>query len=519
VAAFTSVASLLAEKGGKGMTEIFTSDDEHLTDEEIRALPRRAFAQDPVNVLRAIFGPCRPDAIVPFGSRRALPGGNHAPHALGFVTVGELLTNDGAKLSRLLNYQPGETQFFCPNPIQLTSKWIKKRWLPQTGGEPSYFPVKRHCVAQVRCLIVDLDVGRAETEHEGMSGETAIAALLVARDSWGLPLPSLVASSGRGAYALWLLHPLDILSPPDVDPNAKAWEQAERQLIERLKNLSVDPGAKCIVHWFKRPGTVDTLKVEGLETKSGNVVTWFSLVPNLADVPVYDLHDIVERTKPEPKPGAPRVRVTRKADGSVTYTPIFETTPTWAPTYSAAKGDPHPSRGAQPAIRRVRELKQLNEVRGGIREGMRNPFLYLLAVAVSEIVCRRREGLAAAETEAMREAFEENAKLRPPLRPKEVEAIVRALIAQRRKGAMPRTSNDRAVRDLKVTLEEVASLGLVSLAPNTVRSARAYAKAKRRMARLESQQAWRAEAARLHAERMPKPDPRPPLDPPRPPCS
>jgi hypothetical protein len=381
------------------------------------------------------------------------------------------MTGEGGKLDRVLSYRPGETQYVCMNPVRIGPRW--KQGLPETD-EPEHFPAKKKNVVQARALVVDLDVGRAGEERGRMTPESAIAAVLVLSEPLGVPAPSLMGISGRGVYVVWLIHPLDVVNPPDFDPVVKLWESTERQLIKRLVNLSADAKAKCIVHWFKRPGTTDTLMVDGIETTTGRVADFFTLVPGLADVPVYHLADLAAGVN---EPAIPDDREdARPADGEAVRRP------------AAARGDTR--RGAEPAILRVRELKALNKARGGIEEGRRVKFIFLLAVAVTEIARRRGTGLAAAETEAMKEAVEEGAKFRPPMDERQIRAEIRTLSAACKRGTVYRVSNDTAAQDLKITPEEAEALGLVSLAPASVRAARKKAAEESVAARREWPEAW-----------------------------
>jgi hypothetical protein len=374
------------------------------------------------------------------------------------------------KLERVLSYVPGQTQYICMNPVRIGPSW--KQGFPTTD-RPAYFPVKKKNVAQVRALVVDLDVGRAGKVHEGMSPASAIAAFLVLGDAWGVPPASLVATSGRGVYALWLLHPLDILNSPDFDPVVKLWERAEAQLLQRLGNLSADAGAKCVVHWFKRPGTTDTLMVEGVETKTGRAVDYFTLIPNLADVPVYELPALVEST------AVPNLLDFQNASSRPTRAAPVDTTVVGAGS----------TRGAQPSIRRIRDLKALNEARGGIREGLRAKFIFLLTVAATEIACRQRAGFAEAEADALKKAIEEGARFKPPMAESQIRAEIRSIIGARRRGSIFRVSNDGAAQMLQVTPEEAEALDLVSLTTVEVKAAREQATAARRT--------WREDWARI----------------------
>ena len=470
-----------------------------LSDEEIRRLPKRAYRQDPVAILRTVFAPCRPEARVAFGSRRPDKAGAINPHWLAHISIGELLSKRDRKVDRIFKYRPQETQYVVFNPLQFNARWIREQGFPETG-ELKYFPVKKENVTQVRALFADLDVGRAESEHSEMKPEHALGALIVASDRWGVPPASLIGISGRGAYVVWLLQPRDVLWSADSDPVVKKWDRAEKQLVSRLRNLGSDENAARIMNWLKRPGTRDTLTADGKETKTGRTVDYYTLVPDLEKVAVYDLDEILEATRieqaPRPKAATEKVRITRHPDGTVTVAPIPFSQPVAPTARRLTKRAPRPMDGSQPAARRVADLLKLNEARGGIREGMRAKFIFYLTVAATELSLRRHRSLKVAEKEAWETAKKANRLFRPVLPNAELREHVRSVVAEKRRGKRYMVSNGAVARALKVTDEEARRLKLVSVAPEAVRKARRAALEDRKRAR---QEVWET-VARMHRE-------------------
>ena len=151
------------------MSWIVETSHEFLTLEQMLAAPKKYFPQDRLDVLRAIFKPCRPDARVAFGSRRKDTTGTTC-HYLAHVSVDELLSGRDGRLDAVLGYEPEHTQYFVLNPQRLAPLWMDRQGFPM-DSKPKYFPVKNETVAEVRALFVDLDVGRPE--HGLVTGRNA----------------------------------------------------------------------------------------------------------------------------------------------------------------------------------------------------------------------------------------------------------------------------------------------------------------------------------------------------------
>ena len=103
-------------------------------------------------------------------------------------------------------------------------------------------------LARVGLLFVDIDPGLA-THLDG--DQWAMRCLMACRDE-GIPAPSLIVYSGRGVHLKWLL---DRPVPRAALPR---WNHAQQCLVERLKYIGADAGARDASRVLRLTGTINT---------------------------------------------------------------------------------------------------------------------------------------------------------------------------------------------------------------------------------------------------------------------
>ena len=105
-------------------------------------------------------------------------------------------------------------------------------------------------VAAIPSLFVDFDPPRDSnpriTPHALLHKVTAAL-------PW-LPLPTILASSGRGAYFIWVLD--RPLTNPERD--LPRWQIVERELVEKLRQFDADPAVKDVTRVLRLPDSINT---------------------------------------------------------------------------------------------------------------------------------------------------------------------------------------------------------------------------------------------------------------------
>ena len=415
---------------------------------------RLPLLQQPLAVLRAIYSRCRADSRIALGSRR---DGAEGPRYLTNVAVGDL----DSMLPPILEHAVEETQYVMLNTLHARHA-VKRPF----AGEPQYFRARNDSVEELNALYLDLDVGRAEGPAS-IPAPMALGMVLIAVQQGRVPLPSLAALSGRGAYAVWLLRGDEEGDPP---PRATyeavaRWRAVELELHRRLDHVFSDGSATAVARWLKRPGTVDTLKVQGRETKSGREVIYMTFGYDLARVPVYSLPQLSDllgvQVAPPPPLAAlpapePRERKSRRRTVKV-------------------------GKGSEPYAARVREIELLNTHRHGMKPGTRRLALFHYARAVEAWHrITHPEDARAAFARAAEQAERLNRTFDPPHSERELYDS----LPRRRVGSQKiRTRNATVARDLKVTRAEVEALSLRSIVPTEIAAERAAAELELRVDR------------------------------------
>lgn len=139
-------------------------------------------------------------------------------------------------------------------------------------------------LARVGLLFVDVDPGQA-THLDG--DQWAMRCLMACRDE-GIPAPSLIVYSGRGVHLKWLL---DRPIPRGALPR---WNHAQKCLVERLKHIGADAGARDASRVLRLTGTINTkvnrvcqIVWEDRDPRDGELIrhSFDVLFDELADMP------------------------------------------------------------------------------------------------------------------------------------------------------------------------------------------------------------------------------------------
>lgn len=153
-------------------------------------------------------------------------------------------------------------------------------------------------LARVGLLFVDIDPGPA-THLDG--DQWAMRCLMACRDE-GIPAPSLIVYSGRGVHLKWLLD------QPLPRPALPRWNHAQKCLVQRLKHVGADAGARDASRVLRLTGTVNTkvdrvcqIVWEDRDHKDGELVrhSFDVLFDELADMPRRELEEEREARKNE----------------------------------------------------------------------------------------------------------------------------------------------------------------------------------------------------------------------------
>jgi len=420
---------------------------------------------EPRAALDIMFGRCRPDALVAFGSRRPTKVGDLAPQYLWALRVRDLWEY----LPGILEHQIRQTQYIKPSTLSteaLLNRTPEDMLEAVKRRRPLYYQAYSRHVMELAALVVDLDVGRDPSQP---TAGQALGAVIDRSRAGVLPTPSLAGYSGRGVYLWWLLTDDRGRPPLNTRDNNDRRKLITTELVRRTSDLEPDIGAsKDAGRWFKRPGTTDY--------NTGNEVVYMTFgLGHPESVPRYMLPDLVAALGlhyapaelPGRRPAARLAPPARKGKGSNRPKP-------------PKSGDP-----SAPHYRRAAEIGLLAQERGGIREGMRARALqhyyqsrrmYLLK---QYNLAGEPDAPSRSVGEAQRATYDFNAAYcRPPMSAEEVEKAFCSLSGD---GYHPRSTT--VAEHLQITREEIERLDLVAIVTAEVRAERENAKAAKAEAR------------------------------------
>jgi len=201
---------------------------------------------------------------------------------------------------------------------------------------------------QVGLAFLDLDIYRSVYQHH--APEQACGLLIdYCRDN-NIPIPSAVLCSGRGLYAKWFLSsPL----PPQALPR---WLAVQRHLADSLRGFGADKGALDASRILRLQGTVNT--------KNGQIcrVLW----PLATEPCRYDFEALAADVLPIQRDV---LRQKKKSQ-----------------LQAVRGGNKNGLRGFSPLRLwwdRLADVRKLAQIRGGVKEGQRDLFLFVASCALS----------------------------------------------------------------------------------------------------------------------------------------
>jgi Primase C terminal 1 (PriCT-1) len=196
----------------------------------------------------------------------------------------------------------------------------------------------------------------------GLVADDVIARLAELKNEGVIPGPSLLVSSGRGMWVLWLLR-----DENDPEHPARIWKQGlqlkqhkevQAALHNRLAHVGADNNASNAVRYIRIPGS--------LNTKSETVVSWEIQVDENCQLPRYTLAQLKERL-------------------GIADATTLQAKETVTPTPADLSVKPKRGRAGWDALRtrRFKDFLSLWKIRGSFRKGCRNNavFYYSLLLA------------------------------------------------------------------------------------------------------------------------------------------
>lgn len=291
----------------------------------------------------------------------------------------------------------------------------------------------------LNAVYADLDVGRLTTIGAGR----CIEKLVKMAEDGDIPPLSAVARSGRGVYAFWLLkgsrgHGLPCTLKYEEDPRwcRAAYGTVMESLLDVLGPLHADRSARDTQRVLRVDGSMHTVAGEACRYR-------FFEEDGLA--PEYSLDELLEFF------GA-KVRMSDIRDS--------RPTPVWMmPVKSVGGGIP--KNLAEVGAKRVRDIRKLEQRRGGWEQGTRTR---RIRVFVRSLV---RSGVSRELAE--KEGLEMARRCRPCLIETDGEEVVRGVVkasSRQKCGASTKT----LVGMFKVTAKEARELELESIVPSIVKS-------------------------------------------------
>jgi hypothetical protein len=208
-------------------------------------------------------------------------------------------------------------------------------------------------LACLTSLFIDVDCYKV-----GIDPQRAEALLLLRCEDDGMPMPSIIISSGRGLQVKWLLD------KPLARQALPRWNAAQRALVEKFLDIGADPAAKDASRVLRL--------VETVNTKSGEVVhvSWANTIKDGAEVRAYDFDYLCEYLLPFTREQLAQMREERRKK--------YENRQQ-RPKLEIIDGNSQAKRGfssRQLAWHRLEDLRTLFRIRHGKIEGQSMPLLF-----------------------------------------------------------------------------------------------------------------------------------------------
>lgn len=384
---------------------------------------------DPIGLVHS-----SPDCAFPICSK-SLTGDftNHGSVSTDEANLFEMLSSKDLPTDNLFL---ALNSYFCPRSIMRKSE-----------GELFRNPYGRSesNLRSLNAVFVDVDCGRDSCHkhpNETISPFHAETLIRAKAEAGEIPSPSIYVRSGRGLWALWLLHSN---STARVYDQLKTYKMVNKALQEPLKELPVDPAVIDGSRLIRFPNSVNT--------ESGEIVRWSIEGDNHGGVLRYHLADLAEMFKIplETKPARESVggigfKQSKNKRGQAGFKALNEY--------------------------RISDFRKLFKA-GHIKEGTRR-------IAITE-AAKHLRALRVAGDDFREEISKLGHQCRPPFPPDEIEEIVIAHLKIKPANLVPRNGgeadyptrkNQRLVRELGITSEITNALKLKQLVPIEVKRER-----------------------------------------------
>lgn len=349
------------------------------------------------------------------------------------------------------------TMYWIPQPL-LPACIVRENYvLPsnENNFKPAYFDGSDNMVSGFNCVLLDLDVGRENSEF---TGSQALEMIDRADAEGWIPTPSLVALSGRGAYVFWFLRDENGAVIPFSEANHTRWRAILAALanVAEALHLEPDPRAKNRARYVKLPGTF---------TARGDKVRYWMRLDETGRPPRYTFNQI-EKEIGMPSPHAD---LNGDAPPAPALAPVSDPTAPPKPPRKVQydkNGKPYGSYRAAAYRREIWHLA--TNRRGGISEGYRHwTLLHYFRASIAYHACFYPGCHVEALRYARAETFNLNALFSKPMPDAEVEKAMR-------KPKKPSTGcyarGATVARDLGVTAPEAEQLALKTIVPEDYRA-------------------------------------------------
>jgi hypothetical protein len=320
------------------------------------------------------------------------------------IRDGVMVNDCSLKVEALANYFPEFRDELDRDGYYSLNAFYKPGSGTGMAGLPRAF--RRASAARyLNCNFVDIDCHDGPFRFWDVVGRASLA--------FGdeIPSPSIFVNSGRGVWLLWLLidEPGSNLPPSAHVPRQLLWGAIQQELGRRLAHIGADPGARDVARISRVPGSLNSHVEQRVKYLFSASVDGRGLS--------YTMETLAERLKID----LPRMRAcnTRPSLPSP-----------WAISGYRAL-----------AQHRFDAFRQLRDLRGGFRKGVRNQAAFIFA----NILRASQIEPSTIEKEVRKLA----AECRPPLSSEEVAAILK----QKR---VWKWRDHTIAERLKVTEEEAA---------------------------------------------------------------
>ena len=414
--------------------------------------------RDVLDVISAVYGRCHPNSLIALGARRPNRQGQLGVRFLGVVRARDRFE----WLPPLFRFEVERSQYVCSSTLTdgaLVGGKYEDYLEAIQEGRPLYFRKTQRNIRELCGIWLDLDVGRPGMDL--MPGQT-LGAVVDATLKGKIPMPSLAALSGQGAYVIWLLRDGQETRPPENTPDNRAkWLLCTSELLDRLSDFCADYTVLDYSKWFKRPGTTDW--------KTGKEVIYLTFGRNaLNNTPLYDLSELTNTLELQHAP----------LDVTTLPPAVGQADFRLRPQRTNRQRRVGALKGSEPHVKRATEIERLSRYRHGMREGCRYWTIHHYFRALHAVYFIQYRGTVKGQEKALAQAYKQarrlNKAFKPPLSSAEIGKACRHQKPMK---------NKTLAAHLLVTEREAVDLVLESLVPSAIAKLRAKDDTKRTTAR------------------------------------